>query len=131
MEINITKFVKECTPKDFSASVAEIGDMAGPRTWRAAMEEALDSQLLTTDDEREALRDHVRGFGAWDDEEISGWSDQQLNALFIQLISGDMREFSDHPVGEWSWQEYEAEAEAGRNTGRLFMADGEYYYDLN
>lgn len=38
MEINITTFFNNAAPMDYSASIAEIGDDAGPSTWRAANE---------------------------------------------------------------------------------------------
>jgi len=91
MEIDITRFYNEAAPMDYSASVMEIGDDAGPSTWRAAMEDAPDYNLLDTNDKREAFRRHISGFGAWSAEEIAAWSDTELNALFMQLISGDIR----------------------------------------
>lgn len=91
MEINITKFYREAAPMDYSASIAEIGADAGPATWHAACEDAPDYNLLSTDEARDAFRSHVKGFGAWSDEEIAAWSDVELDALFMQLISGDIR----------------------------------------
>ncbi|WP_196301891.1 hypothetical protein, partial [Streptococcus pneumoniae] len=64
---------------------------AGRDTWRHAVEDAPDYNLLDTDDKRDEFRAHVKGFGAWSDEEIAAWSDVELNALFMQLISGDIR----------------------------------------
>ena len=91
MEINITRFYNEAAPMDYSASRAEIGQDAGPSTWRAACEDAPDYNMLDTDDKRDAFRRFVKGFGAWSQEEITAWSDIELNALFIQFVSGDMR----------------------------------------
>lgn len=91
MEINITRFYNEAAPMDYSASVAEIGPDAGPSTWRAALDDAPDYNMLDTDDKREAFRTYVKSFGAWEDEEIAAWTDLDLNALFIQMVSGDMR----------------------------------------
>ena len=84
-EINITRFYNEAAPKDYSASVADIGNNAGMDTWRAALDDAPDYN------KRDAFRAHVKGFGAWTDEEIAAWDDTALNALFIQFVSGDMR----------------------------------------
>lgn len=92
MDINITKFYNEAAPKDYSASVAEIGWNAGADTWRAACDDSADYMMLDDDDKRDAFRQHVRSFGAWSDEEIAAWTDIELNALFIQFVSGDMRE---------------------------------------
>jgi len=90
-DINITRFYNEAAPMDYSASVMEIGANAGRDTWQAAVEDAPDYNLLNNDDDRDEFRAHVKGFGAWSDEEIAAWSDTELNALFIQLISGDIR----------------------------------------
>ncbi len=92
MEVNITQFFNEACPRDYSASVAEIGNNAGKATWEAANEDSAEYMLIDTDEKRDALRQHVRGFGAWSDDEIAAWTDIELNALFIQLVSGDMRE---------------------------------------
>lgn len=91
MDINITRFYNEAAPMDYSASIAEIGQDAGPSTWRAACDDAPDYNMLDTDDKRDEFRTHVKGFGAWSDEEIAAWDTTQLNALFIQFVSGDMR----------------------------------------
>jgi hypothetical protein len=92
MELNITEFFNAAAPMDYSASVAEIGAGAGRATWQAAVEDAPDWPLLDTDKKREAFRNHVRGFGAWDDAEIAEWSARELTALLIQMIAGDIRE---------------------------------------
>ena len=91
LDIDITRFVATAAPMDYSASVAEVGQDAGPSTWRAAMDDAPDYNLLDTDDKRDVWRKYVKGFGAWSDEEIAAWSDTELNALLMQFISGDIR----------------------------------------
>jgi hypothetical protein len=92
MEINITQFFNSACFKDYSASVAEIGNNAGADTWRAACDDSSYYMMLDTDEKQEAFKDYVRGFGAWTDEEINAWSSIEVNALFIQLVSGDIRE---------------------------------------
>ena len=135
MELEITEFFNSCAPRDFSASVAEIGADAGPSTWRAAVEESTNSLILDTEEKREAFRDFVRGAGAWSDDEINAWSDIELNALCIQWISGDMREpvgfeLSAHTSSE-GWAEYEKQSSAGDVSGRLFKGiDGKIYFDI-
>lgn len=113
MEINITKFYREATPNDYSASVAEIGNNAGPDTWRAANDDSAEYFILDTDEKREAFRDYIRGFGAWDESEITGFSDTALNALCIQFVAGDLREHG-------------LDSESG---GTCFTGtDGEFYF---
>lgn len=91
IDIDITRFITEAAPMDYSASVMEIGANAGRDTWRRAVEDAPDYNLLDTDDKRDEFRAHVKGFGAWTDDEIAAWSDVELNALLMQMISGDIR----------------------------------------
>lgn len=133
MELNITSFFKSCAPMDYSASRAEIGDSAGPDTWRAAVEDSTDNMLLDTDEKREAFRDFVRDAGAWSDGEIAAWSDVELNALLIQWVSGDMREPVGFELGadttDEQWEDYQRQSEAGQVAGRLFKGtDGEIYF---
>lgn len=92
MGLNITHFFRTATPKDYSASVAEIGNNAGAYTWQAAIDDSEDYPLLNSDDNRQEFRDYIKGFGAWDDAEIAAMNDTALNALLIQMISGDIRE---------------------------------------
>ena len=119
MEINITKFFNNAAPMDYSASIAEIGDDAGPATWRAANEDSEDYFMLDTDEKRDAFRNHVKGFGAWSDDEIAVWSDIELNALFIQMVSGDMREggLDERPV---DWEAYKEQCEQGNCSGNIY-----------
>ena len=128
MEIDITRFFEECAPRDYSASVAEIGQDAGAVTWAAACEDAPEFALLDTPEKRDAFRDYVRGFGAWTDAELSGWTDTELGALFLQLIAGDIREAGLDTAAP-DWAEYEAGAQAGRYSGNLYRGDaGRVYY---
>ena len=92
MKINVTKFVKEAAPRDYSASVAEFGANAGAITWRHAMEDADEYNMLDTEDKRDAFRAYVKGFRAWSDAEIAAWSATECNALFIQFVAEAMRE---------------------------------------
>lgn len=119
MDINITAFFNNAAPMDYSASVAEIGRDAGPSTWQAANEDSPDYFMLDTAEKRDAFRNHVKGFGAWSDEEIAAWSDTELNALFIQLVSGDMREagLDEKPV---DWEAYQAKSEQGQCSGNIY-----------
>jgi hypothetical protein len=132
MEINITEFFNSACPMDYSASRAEIGDNAGLDTWRAACEDASDySALLDTDEKRQAFRDYVADFGAWKEEEIQAWTNDELAALFMQMISGDMRESDLKPdMNEDEWGEYEMRAANGNVSGRIYRGPFNqiYYY---
>ena len=124
MDLNITKVFNAIAPRDYSASVAEIGASAG-----AAIDDSPDFMLLDTDDKREAFKRLVRGYGAWSDAEIAAWSDVELNALLLQMIAGDMREgnLSAGMTAE-GWARYQEASEAGQISGAIFVTDGEIYY---
>lgn len=125
MEINISAFMlNNPNPAMYSASVAEIGNDACKITWNNAKESGY--TLLDTTDKLEAMRKWAIETGAWSAKAVSNWDAVELNALFIQLISGDIRE-----KGDSSWEEYQEESEAGQVSGSLFQGiDGEIYYSL-
>lgn len=131
MEIDITEFFRTEEHSDYSASVAEKGPAAGRITWAAAMRAADHPPvMLDTEDKLEAFRDHMRGFGAWDDAEIAAWTQQECNALFIQLVSGDIRECGIDTL-QPDWTDYEAGAQAGRHSGNFGPGDdGRVWYYL-
>lgn len=124
MEIDITRFVHEACPRDYSASVAEIGNNAGADTWRAALDDAEDYPFLDSDDAREAFREYVRGLGAWDKGEIAAWSDRELSALFLQWVAGGMREAGiTAEMTADDWARVERDAESGRISGNIYPGD--------
>lgn len=130
MEINITKFYNEACPKDYSASVAEIGQNAGASTWNAAKEDAPDYNMLDTPEKLEAMRQFALSSGGWDAEEVAAWSDLELNALFIQWVSGDIRECLEWDC-EDIWANYQEMSEAGKVPSNLFKGDdGQIYFYL-
>lgn len=130
MEINITRFFRETAPMDYSASIAEIGRDAARDTWNAANENAADySELLDTSDKVEAFKAHMQAMGFSEADEFANWTHEQLTALFMQLIAGDMREAGlDADARAADWAAYDADESVGHN---LFCADdGEIYYYL-
>lgn len=128
MDIDVTKLVQEIAPKDYSASVAEIGFNAGPATWAAACADAL--ELFGDQFDREAFDDYFRGFGAWSDAELAAHTDRETAALMLQFIAGDIRETE---IEEWGrpfsakwWRAYEASDQVSSRFGR--GDDGRIYY---
>lgn len=131
MEIDITSFVMGAGPSEYFGSIAERGPNAAKETWGNALGRALVPPPMLADGEAlQAFRDHMRGFGAWDDDEISAWSDQECNALFIQIVSGDMREMGlgACAADEFDWEAYRTENDGG--NGRLFASGSQYFYYL-
>ena len=131
MEINITQFFNETCPRDYSASIAELGNDAGSSTWRAACEDSADYMLLDDEEKRDAFRVFVLSSGGWNDDEIKTWTDIELNALLIQWIAGDIRECLewDHERGDIdAWDYYKQLAEDGTVPSRLFKSDDNQVY---
>lgn len=127
-EIKVTHLVREVDCSEFFASVFERGENVGPETWANALEAAKEAPLLKGKEFDEA-RDWLRGFGAWDEEELRLKTDDEIGALVLQFIAGDIREmeslYSDDPEG------YRAAQEAGEVSGYLSLGDdGEWYFYL-
>lgn len=133
MEIDITDFFNNADAFQFSHSKAEGGQTAGPDTWNAAKREGSESPLLKTEDQIAALRLYVRNFGAWSAEEIAAWDAAECNALFVQFVSGDMREAGlDNEPDDEAWANYTERAQEGQCSGNIWQgSDGRVYYDLN
>ena len=133
-EIDITAFCLNANPFEFSASRAERGDNAGPETWRNALAEAERAPLLSTEEHLEAMRRFVRESGGWNDREVAAMSAQELNALLVQWISGDLREadYDESFPDEFDWSDYEERCRRGECLGRFYRADdGRIFYSLS
>jgi hypothetical protein len=134
MEIDITDFYNGEDAGNFSASRAELGQDAGRITWRNALAEAESSPLLATEEQLEALRNDAKESGGWTRTEIAAWSDSECNALFVQMVSAQMREIEKLCTldnGDTDWPAYEALCERGTVSGSLYRGDnGRIYYYL-
>ena len=125
MEIDITDFFNGADPFEFAHSKMEGGAQAGHNTWRAAQTAAPEWNLLKTPDELETFKRYLISAGYSDPDP----RDDDLQALFIQWISGDIREADlspDSNAGEW--REYEKRASNGEVPGNLFRTDGGRIY---
>lgn len=91
MEIEITALL-DLDQFALSHSAAEGGWNAGPETWQSALERADETPLLDTPEKLQAMRDFARESGGWSEEECAAWTDQEVNALFLQWIAGDVRQ---------------------------------------
>lgn len=126
MEINITKFFTENkTPRDYSASVAEIGKDAGAATWWAACDDAQDIVYLDSPEKRESFITFIKSCG------FDGGS-ENLDALFLQWIAGDCREMGLNNPADFDsidWARIESEQSEGRISANIFHGvDGEIYF---
>jgi hypothetical protein len=136
MQLNITTFFNsDVDMSDISGSRMEHGDDAARITWNNAKEATRSHvpPLLDTEEKLDAMRDHVRGFGAWSRDELAEYSAEDLNALLLQFIAGDIREVcspDDMTADSW-WKEYESGCERGTYAGRMYRGDdGLVYYYL-
>lgn len=91
MEINVTKLVERADEMYlYSASRMELGDDAGQVTWENAIDCIAEEPLLTESDVPYA-RDYLGCLGAWTREELEAMSSDEINALTLQFIAGDVR----------------------------------------
>lgn len=132
MEIDVTRFVSEAEPFEFSASIAERGKNVARETWDAAVCEADERPLLSTNDEVETTRDWFGEFGAWDDDDRAAWSPAEVNALLIQYISGDLREAQSLAPGDGpggiDWDDYKKLQQEGTCSGYLGRGGNDRVY---
>jgi len=126
MELDITVMLDE-NLMNYSASAAELGYFSSGECWKITWNNALntDVTLVSTASEIQECKDYFKCFGAWDNEKIAAWSDNEVNALVIQLVSGDLREYLDaKEEGGESFQDYEERA-----GGRIYEGfNGKLYY---
>lgn len=130
MEINITDFFCTGQAHLYSASVAELGENAGKLTWLNALGYANKHRMLETEEQLEAFKVFVKETGGWTQEEISHWTNHELNALFVQFVAGDIREAGlDEHLPDWD--AYYQAAGAGLVSSRMFKADdNQVFYDI-
>lgn len=136
MEIDITSLILETDTWSLSGS----GPNAARETWAAAQEQARAETLLSTPKALDAMRTWIKSSGGWDDEECEAFTDNELNALFLQLVAGDMREagLDGYDPDDFDWKQYNEDSEAGRISGCIFRCDieghksyGRFFYLLS
>jgi len=118
MELEITDFVEQLEsglvdPSFYCDSIAHSGlSNIGQVTWNRALHAGHD--LVTTEEQIQEAKDHFAEYGAWDDDEIESWSQKDVNALLVQDICADYKEYG-----------------ADDDSSRLYRdADGKFYYYL-
>ena len=132
MDINISQYFKnELCASDFSASAMEMGQDVGALTWSYANAEVEATTLLTTFEQFAAFIEHLENMGFDFSEDEKPMNGTELNALFIQLISGDIRESEGLSSSPIDWELYDKEAEQGQVSSYIFNGtDNEIYYYL-
>jgi hypothetical protein len=132
--VNITSFFYEAEPMDYSSSAAEIGDNAGADTWQAACDDSNAYMMLSTIDMREDFRAWLKPFGAWTEEQIQAFTKIELNALFIQFVSSEMRECNlGRESSSEDWTRYQVRAEKGLVPSSIYRDEetGSVYFSLD
>lgn len=136
MEIDITDFVVAATPRDYSESIAEIGQHAAEITWQAAKTAGKQHPMLDTKEKLRAMRNWLKNAG-WGLDEKKPPTRPELNALFVQLISGDLREagIDENGLGveelRSALEAVEHDIQEGLIACRVFVgSNGRVYYDL-
>jgi hypothetical protein len=136
MEIDITDLLANHA-KDricYASSIAEYGSCSvAKETFNNSCELAREEPPLRTVAELEALIDHLTRAGFSESPELRDRPLYELNALFIQLVMGDMREMGDPdptPEGLSDPDLLEAQME-GRCPSNIYAGDdGRIYYYL-
>jgi len=129
--IDVTRFIRTCSMRDFSASVAEIGSNAGAATWQVSIEESEEFDFLPTPDLLQEFREWLKPWGGWSDDEIAAMSDQHLRALCLQWIAGDWRECFDCSPDAVDWDDYGTRASEGNCPSSFYRDDaGLIFWDM-
>jgi hypothetical protein len=102
MELNVTQIVAahlDGNPPAHlcSGSMAELGNDAGRVTWDNSCD--LADRLpgfLETEDALQEVRDHIKSYGAWDEEEIAAFTPRDLRAFIVQEVMAEIRHLEEH-----------------------------------
>lgn len=134
LEINVTCLLDDVDPSEISGSRAERGDNAGQETWQNAIDATAEAPLLKPQ-ERDYARAFFGTFGAWDDDEIEAWTDNELDALVLQYAAGDLRELQScapgDGIGNIDWTEAEKLASEGTVSGSVYPVGADLYVMLS
>jgi hypothetical protein len=130
MEINVTKVVNAHIQNDIparycSGSVMELGPQAAQMTWDCSKHAGA---LIPFDEEQQSeVRDHIREYGAWDDDEINEYSPLELQAFIAQEVMQEIRNLEDDlDLENFSDEEFQKATE--NEGGRLFKSGIDWYF---
>lgn len=94
VRFNVTIMFNHREPYDCSNNRATLGDQCARLTWTCALEvaSAHESWLLSPlEDAVDYILAWAKETGAWDRDEIAGWTDEECLALLVQNVASDMR----------------------------------------
>lgn len=95
IKANVSLMFESIEPWDVSNSEANLGSNAGSQTWGNALKVGENHTAWLTSDlgaAVEGMRHWARETGAWEEEEIGGWSDVECLASFAQNIASELRD---------------------------------------
>lgn len=134
MDIDITDLFHNVDPTRYSASQAELGPDAGTITWARAKDRAatFHPPILRNAEELAAFHDFVFASGGWSRAELHAMTNNELQALCLQWIAGDMREAGlDAASTDEDWARYEIDVNDGRVPGNIYRGDdGRVYFNI-
>ena len=126
LEINVSCLIDDIEPFELSGSIAERGKDAAAETWSNACDAARSTEIDLIDESE--VRDYFRSFGAWEDDEIDGWTTEELRALILQEAAGDLRTLQSVAPGDGvagvDWDKAFALAKRGEVSSSLWPNDG-------
>ena len=125
MELDVTHMVVAADDMCMlSGSRLEHGNDAGRITWNNSVTYAAENPLLLTEEQRDAARDHFAEYGAWSREEITSWTDDELQGIMVQDVAAAIREMEQYD----SPGQYLEACERGECSGRLFRDSFDRWY---
>lgn len=77
------------------------------------------------------MRDFARSSGGWTKAEIERFTPTKVNALFLQLVAGDIRQLGADSLDEIDWNKAEELQSEWQAPSSLYKGDdGRVYYYL-
>jgi hypothetical protein len=110
--------------RNFAGSIAELGENAAKITWANCLAYSENSPPLSTPDQISEARDYFREFGAWDDDEINAWTLNEVQAIVLQELAHQIKEFQRCD----DYDDYRDQSERGSVSGMLYHGTDDRYY---
>jgi len=125
MELDITHMINDSdSMSQLSGSIHELGNGAARYTWNNSLDYAKNEPLLKDKKQIENARKYFKSCGI---DDLDHSPDREIQALTVQWIAGDIREFNRYD----SYEEYQQASENGEVSGSIFQGiDQKWYFYL-
>lgn len=127
---NVARMFAETEACYVSGSRSELGDAAARITWTNAIQVGSRASSWLESDKAEAvegMRSWARSTGAWEEEEISAWSDEEALALFAQNVASEIRTHldadNDIEEGFKAYEKTDWDSAPEYPTGHYYMSE--------